>query len=82
MSRLVGTLFVNGSALAPLIVSPAMTHLQLEGCRDLKDADLAAAMQHLDQVPYANSELKLIFFNGTRPLFSCPQSTDPYSVEG
>jgi hypothetical protein len=32
------------------MVSPAMKYLQLEGCRDLKDADLAAAMQHLHQV--------------------------------
>ena len=29
----------------------------------------------------ANSELKLLLFNGTQPLFSYPQSTDPYSVE-
>jgi len=48
--RIRGTLFVNGSALAPLMVSPAMKYLQLEGCRDLKDADLAAAMQHLHQL--------------------------------
>ena len=30
----------------------------------------------------ANSELNYYFCNATRPLFSYPQSTDPYSVEG
>ena len=46
-----------------------------------------AERQRQIKVVNANSELKLLFFNVTRPLFkilkfSYPQSTDPYSVEG
>ena len=54
---------------------------QCEGLKGEKDEAIAICEEAVGEFN-ANSEFKLIFFNGTRPLFSYPQSTDPYSVEG